>query len=29
MAEPSPWDIGFHTLGLDVLGQNVFKSLGP
>jgi hypothetical protein len=29
MPRPSPWDTGLHTLGLDVLGQNVFKSLGP
>jgi hypothetical protein len=25
---PWPWDIGMHTLGFGVLGQNVFKSLG-
>jgi hypothetical protein len=27
MPRPSRWDTGLHTLGLDVLGQNVFKSI--
>jgi hypothetical protein len=26
---PNPWDTSLHTLGLGVLGKNVFKSLRP